>query len=133
MPFPKNFLWGGARAANQIEGGYAEGGKGLSIADMLSNGTHSSPRTISSSTEEGLYYPNRIASDFYHHYEEDIALMAEMGYKAYRMSIAWTRIYPTGEEGEPNQEGLSFYKKVFICLKEHNIEPIVTLSHYEMS
>lgn len=132
MPFPKNFLWGGASAANQIEGGYAEGGKGLSIADMLSNGTHSSPRTISSSTEEGLYYPNRIASDFYHHYEEDIALMAEMGYKAYRMSIAWTRIYPTGEEGEPNQEGLSFYKKVFICLKEHNIEPIVTLSHYEM-
>ena len=132
MPFPKDFLWGGATAANQIEGGFDEGGKGLSIADMLSNGSHASPRTITSQTEEGLYYPNRIASDFYHHYEEDIALMAEMGYEAYRMSIAWARIYPTGEEDEPNREGLDFYKKVFACLRKHGIEPIVTLSHYEM-
>jgi 6-phospho-beta-glucosidase len=132
MPFPKGFLWGGATAANQIEGGYDECGKGLSIADMLTNGTHTSPRIISSETEEGLYYPNRIASDFYHHYEEDIKLMGEMGYKAYRMSIGWSRIYPTGEEEQPNEGGLQFYKKVFACLKKHGIEPVVTLSHYEM-
>ena len=132
MSFPKNFLWGGATAANQVEGGYDEGGKGLSIADVLSNGTHSSPRTISKETEEGLYYPNRIASDFYHHYKEDIELMAEMGFKAYRMSIAWTRIYPTGEEEEPNEEGLKFYQNVFAQLHKYHIEPIVTLSHYEM-
>ncbi len=132
MSFPKNFVWGCAAAANQVEGGYDEGGKGLSIADVLSNGTHSSPRTISKETEEGLYYPNRIASDFYHHYKEDIELMAEMGFKAYRMSIAWTRIYPTGEEEEPNEEGLKFYQNVFAQLHKYHIEPIVTLSHYEM-
>ncbi|MBQ2583713.1 MAG: glycoside hydrolase family 1 protein [Erysipelotrichaceae bacterium] len=132
MSFPKDFLWGGATAANQVEGGYDEGGKGLSIADLLSNGTHSKPRIISKETEEGLYYPNRIASDFYHHYKEDIELMAEMGFKAYRMSIAWTRIYPTGEEEMPNEEGLKFYKNVFALLHKYSIEPIVTLSHYEM-
>ena len=132
MSFPKDFLWGGATAANQVEGGYDEGGKGLSIADLLSNGTHSKPRIISKETEEGLYYPNRIASDFYHHYKEDIELMAEMGFKAYRMSIAWTRIYPTGEEETPNEEGLKFYKNVFALLHKYSIEPIVTLSHYEM-
>ena len=132
MSFPKNFLWGGATAANQVEGGFGEGGKGVSIADLLSNGTHARPRTISKETEEGLYYPNRIASDFYHHYKEDIELMAEMGFKAYRMSIAWTRIYPTGEEEKPNEEGLKFYKNVFALLHKYSIEPIVTLSHYEM-
>ena len=132
MSFPKDFLWGGATAANQFEGGYGESGKGASIADMLSNGTHSSPRHISIADEEGYYYPNRIASDFYHHYEEDIALMAEMGFKAYRMSIGWTRIYPTGEEEVPNAEGLKFYKNVFALLRKNGIEPIVTLSHYEM-
>ncbi len=132
MSFPKNFLWGGATAANQVEGGFNEGGKGLSIADVLSNGTHQKPRTISKESEESLYYPNRIASDFYHHYKEDIELMAEMGFKAYRMSIAWTRIYPTGEEETPNEEGLKFYKNVFALLHQYEIEPIVTLSHYEM-
>ncbi|MBQ9327293.1 MAG: glycoside hydrolase family 1 protein [Solobacterium sp.] len=132
MSFPNNFLWGGATAANQVEGGFNEGNKGRSIADMLSNGTHSSPRTISKEDEADLYYPNRIASDFYHHYKEDIALMAEMGFKAYRMSIAWTRIYPTGEEDTPNEAGLKFYQDVFHELKKYKIEPIVTLSHYEM-
>ena len=132
MPFCKDFLWGGATAANQIEGGWQEGGKGPSEADMLSAGTHSSPRQISIDTEPGLTYPNRVASDFYHHYKEDIALMAEMGFKAYRMSIAWSRIFPTGEESEPNQAGLQFYDDVFDELKAHGIEPIVTLSHYEM-
>lgn len=132
MAFSKDFLWGGATAANQIEGGYDQGGKGLSIADMLSSGTHQKPRTISVKDEQGLYYPNRKASDFYHHYLEDIKLMSEMGFKAYRMSIAWSRIYPNGIEEKPNQEGLDFYKNVFRELRKNNIEPIVTLSHYEM-
>ena len=132
MPFCKDFLWGGATAANQIEGGWQEGGKGPSEADMLSAGTHTFPRQITPDTEPGLTYPNRTASDFYHHYKEDIALMGEMGFKAYRMSIAWSRIFPTGEETEPNPAGLQFYDDVFDELKAHGIEPIVTLSHYEM-
>ena len=132
MPFPKDFLWGGATAANQFEGGYDCDGKGLSDADMLTNGTHLSPRRITKTTEENCYYPNRTASDFYHHYKEDIALMAEMGFKVYRMSIAWSRIFPTGEESEPNEAGLAFYDAVFDELHKYGIEPLVTLSHYEM-
>ena len=133
MPFCKDFLWGGATAANQIEGGWQEGGKGPSEADMLSAGTHTSPRQITPDTEPGLTYPNRTASDFYHHYKEDIALMCEMGFRrSTRMSIAWSRIFPTGEETEPNPAGLQFYDDVFDELKAHGIEPIVTLSHYEM-
>lgn len=132
MPFKKDFLWGGATAANQFEGGYNLGGKGLSDDDMLSKGSKYSPRIISTETEDNLYYPNRIASDFYHHYKEDIKLMAEMGFKVYRMSIAWSRIFPTGEEKTPNQEGLKFYDNVFDELKKYNIEPLVTLSHYEI-
>ena len=129
--FPKDFLWGGATAANQVEGAYNVGGKGLSIDDVFTNGTHSTPRIITSDTEDNYYYPNRVGSDFYHRYKEDIALMAEMGFKVYRMSIAWTRIYPTGEEDIPNEEGLKFYDNVFDeCLK-YGIEPMVTLSHYE--
>ena len=129
----KDFLWGAATAAKRARGGYAEGGMGLSCADMLSSGTKERPREITPlKTEEGLYYPNRTASDFYHHYKEDIALMAEMGLKAYRMSIAWTRIYPNGEEETPNEEGLRFYDDVFDELHRHGIEPIVTMSHYEM-
>ncbi len=132
MGFRKDFLWGGATAANQFEGGYREGGKGPSCADMLTNGTGSSPRQITRTWEEGMYYPNHTASDFFHHYKEDIALMAEMGFQVYRMSIAWTRIYPTGVEEEPNEEGLKFYDAVFDELKAHGIEPLVTISHYEM-
>ena len=132
MSFPKGFLWGGATAANQFEGGFGEDGKGISTADMLTNGTKTSSRLITRTTEEGLFYPNRKASDFYHHYKEDIALMGEMGFKSYRMSLAWTRIYPNGIEEEPNEEGLKFYDDVFDELKKHGIEPIVTISHYEM-
>lgn len=132
MTFPKDFLWGGATAANQVEGGFDVGGKGLSIADMLTSGSHTKPRHISKETEEGYYYPNRIASEHYSHFKEDVALMAEMGFKAYRMSIAWTRIYPTGEEEKPNEDGLKFYDDLFDELRKNNIEPIVTLSHYEM-
>ena len=128
-----DFLWGGATAANQVEGGFDADGKGLSCADLLSNGTREIPRQITPhQSEEGPYYPNRIASDFYHHYEEDIRLMGEMGFKCYRMSIAWTRIFPTGEEETPNEAGLAFYDRVFDLLHEQGIEPMVTISHYEM-
>lgn len=132
MKFPENFLWGGATAANQYEGGWDEGGKGPSCADMMTNGTHTSPRQITRQLEEGLYYPNHIASDFYHHYKEDIALMGEMGFKVFRMSIAWSRIFPTGMEEEPNEEGLAFYDAVFDELQKYGIEPLVTMSHYEL-
>jgi 6-phospho-beta-glucosidase len=130
MSFRPDFLWGGATAANQFEGGFDEGGKGASDADMLTNGTHEKPRQITRTWEEGLYYPNHIASDFYHHYKEDIALMGEMGFQVFRMSIAWTRIYPTGVEEEPNEAGLQFYDDVFDELKAKGIEPLVTISHY---
>lgn len=131
MAFPKNFLWGGATAANQYEGGFDEGGKGLTITDLLTNGSHTSPRKICKSEEKGCYYPNRIASDFYHHYKEDIALMAEMGFNVYRMSISWARIFPNGIEEKPNENGLKFYDAVFDECKKYGIEPLVTLSHYD--
>lgn len=132
MKFPENFMWGGATAANQYEGGFGKDGKGKSIADVMSNGTHTNPRVLSIEDEDGLYYPNRIASDFYTRYEEDIKLMAELGFKTHRMSLNWTRIFPTGEETEPNQAGLEFYDKVFDLMLKYDIEPMVTLSHYEM-
>ena len=129
--FPKEFLWGGATAANQFEGGYKEGGKGLSTSDVLTGGTHTIPRRITPELEEGTYYPSHVAIDFYHRYKEDIALFAEMGFKTFRMSINWTRIFPNGDELEPNEEGLKFYEDVFKELKKYNIEPLVTISHYE--
>ena len=132
MALSKNFLWGGATSANQFEGGWDEDGKGVSIADMMTNGTHASPRRITREIEPGVAYPNHWGSDFYHRWREDVALMAELGLKAYRMSVAWTRIYPTGLEDTPNEEGLVFYDGVFDALREAGIEPIVTLSHYEM-
>lgn len=129
--FPEGFLWGGATAANQLEGGYKEGGKGLSIADALTAGTHTTPRRITPVLEEGTYYPNHEAIDFYHRYKEDIKLFAEMGFKVFRMSIAWSRIFPNGDDDVPNEEGLKFYDDVFAELKKYNIEPLVTISHYE--
>ncbi len=132
MAFPEGFLWGGASAANQYEGGWNEGGKGLSGADMMTNGTHTMPRQITRTWEDGLFYPNHKASDFYHRHAEDIALMGEMGFKVFRMSINWTRIFPTGTEEEPNEEGLAFYDRVFDELRSQGIEPLVTISHYEL-
>lgn len=131
MAFKKGFLWGGSTAANQFEGGWNEDGRGPSIADMMSNGSLYEPRIITREVDENVYYPNHQASDFYHHFKEDIALMADMGFKSYRMSISWSRIYPTGEESEPNELGLQFYDKVFDELIKYGIEPIVTISHYE--
>jgi 6-phospho-beta-glucosidase len=129
--FPENFLWGGATAANQFEGGYREGGKGLSTADVMTGGTHTVARRITPVLEEGTYYPSHEAIDFFHRYKEDIKLFAEMGFKTFRMSINWTRIFPNGDDLEPNEEGLKFYDDVFAELKKYNIEPLVTISHYE--
>lgn len=132
MRFPENFLWGGAVAANQCEGAWNADGKGISVPDVITNGTHTKPRQIEPGIKPQLLYPSHEAIDFYHHYEEDIALFAEMGFKVFRTSINWTRIFPTGEEEEPNEAGLAFYDRVFRCCKEHNIEPLVTISHYEL-
>ncbi|MGK9185323.1 6-phospho-beta-glucosidase [Priestia filamentosa] len=135
--FPEGFLWGGATAANQIEGAYQEGGKGLSLADVLPGGKVRvnvlSQTGFNFEMDKSKYvYPNHDAIDFYHHYKEDIALFAEMGFKAYRMSIAWSRIFPKGDEIVPNEEGLAFYDRVFDELNKYGIEPVVTISHFEM-
>jgi 6-phospho-beta-glucosidase len=124
--FPSDFLWGGATAANQIEGAYAEDGKGLSIQDVMPNGI-SGPR-VDGPTDDNL---KQVAIDFYHRYAEDIALFAEMGFTTFRFSIAWSRIFPLGDELEPNEAGLSFYDRVLDECEKHGIEPLVTISHYE--
>ena len=135
--FPKGFLWGGATAANQLEGAYNEGGKGLSVPDALPGGTErfdiiNQPDFNWKIDTEKYTYPNHDGIDYYHRFREDIALFAEMGFKAYRFSIAWSRIFPQGDELTPNEEGLAFYDKVIDeCLK-YNIEPVITISHYEL-
>lgn len=154
MSFREDFLWGGATAANQYEGGWDLGGKGVSSSDCCTRGSRTQPRKVTYKTSDGVVhadmmfgldapedavfgcyegfdYPSHDGADFYHRYKEDIALMGEMGYKTFRMSINWTRIFPLGYEEEPNEEGLKFYDDVFDeCLK-HGIKPLVTLSHYE--
>ena len=132
MGFPKDFLWGGALAANQCEGAYDEDGKGLSIPDLVLGGDVNTARTICPNILEDGFYPSHQAIDFYHHYQEDIQLFAQMGFKVLRLSINWGRIFPNGDDDRPNEKGLAFYDKVFDeCLK-YNIQPIVTLCHYEM-
>lgn len=133
MRFPKNFYWGGATAANQFEGGWNEDGKLDSTADHFTLGSRSTPRLFTAEIDPEKYvYPSHKASDFYHHYQEDIALLAGMGLKMFRMSINWTRIFPHGDDKEPNQKGIAFYRDVFTELKKHHIEPLVTISHYEL-
>ncbi len=124
--FPQGFLWGGATAANQYEGAYNEGGKGLDIQDVMPRGILEPP--ISEPTADNL---KLIGIDFYHRYKEDIKLFAEMGFKVYRTSIAWSRIFPNGDDQTPNEEGLMFYDKVFDECHKYGIEPLVTISHYE--
>ncbi len=124
--FPKDFLWGGATAANQFEGAYNIDGKGLSIQDIMPNGVRGPITEIP--TKENLKL-NGI--DFYHRYVDDIKLLSEMGIKVFRMSIAWSRIFPNGNDQSPNEKGLQFYDNVFDELKKYGIEPMVTLSHYE--
>lgn len=128
----KDFLWGGAVAANQCEGAYNEDGKGLSTSDLMSVAKHNVPRTFTvEGTRDGVYYPNREGIDFYHHYKEDVKLFAEMGFKCFRTSIAWTRIFPNGDDEQPNELGLKFYDDLFDELLKYNIIPVVTISHYE--
>ena len=154
MGFPKNFLWGGATAANQFEGGWDADGKGPSSAAVCTRGSKNSPRKVTYKTPdgeihadfmfglnapegsrfgcfEGYDYPSHEGIDFYHHYKEDIALFGEMGFKTFRMSINWSRLYPTGLETEPNAAGVQFYHNVFDELRKYGIEPLVTLCHYE--
>ena len=128
----KDFLWGGAVAANQLEGAWDVDGKGASVPDHCTTGSAKTPKRVTADIEPGTLYPSHEAIDFYHHYEEDIALFAEMGFKVFRTSINWTRIFPTGMESEPNEKGLEFYDRVFDCCKKHGIEPLVTISHYEL-
>ncbi|WP_238907075.1 6-phospho-beta-glucosidase [Clostridium sp. YIM B02506] len=132
MSFPKEFLWGGAVAAHQLEGGWNKGGKGPSVADVMTAGAHGVPRVITEGVIPGNNYPNHEAIDFYSRYKEDIALFGEMGFKCFRTSIAWSRIFPNGDELEPNEEGLKFYDDMFDELHKHGIEPVITLSHFEM-
>ncbi len=132
MSFPKQFLWGGAVSAHQIEGGYNQGNKGLSVADVMGAGSHEKQREIHDRIYPDEFYPNHESIDFYQHYKQDIQLFKEMGFKCLRTSIAWTRIFPKGDESIPNEEGLVFYDDLFDTLIESGIEPIITLSHFEM-
>ncbi|MGB9097861.1 glycoside hydrolase family 1 protein [Erwinia sp.] len=126
--FPDNFLWGGAVAANQVEGAYQQGGKGLSTSDLQPKGIFGE-RVVRQEGDSGI---KDVAIDFYHRFPEDIKLFAEMGFTVLRTSIAWTRIFPQGDEQAPNEEGLAFYDRLFDEMAKYNITPLVTLSHYEM-
>ncbi|MQB52823.1 glycoside hydrolase family 1 protein [Rahnella sp. RcJ3] len=135
--FPQGFMWGGATAANQVEGAYDKDGKGLSIVDAIPGGKArlnivSSPEFDFTLDPANYTYPNHKGIDHYHRFQEDIALFAEMGFKCYRFSIAWTRIYPNGIEQQPNEAGLKHYDQVIDACIAHGIEPVITISHYEM-
>ena len=135
MSLPEHFFWGGATAANQCEGGYREGGRGIANIDLLPVGEDrfaiASGKMKRLQFDDGHFYPAQDAVDFYHHYKEDIALFAEMGFTVFRMSVSWTRIFPNGDEEQPNEEGLSFYEKVFRECRRYGIEPLVTISHFD--
>ncbi len=137
----KDFLWGGASAANQMEGGYDLDGRGMSIADVFmfyeKKERHLAKKELTIEEIKKLRenksnnFPKRRGNDFYHHYQEDIALLAKMGIKAFRMSFSWSRIFPRGDEKEPNKAGLKFYDNIINELLKYKIEPIITLSHFE--
>ena len=131
----KDFLWGGATAANQCEGGWKEGGRGMAVVDVIPKGANRMPVMRGTldyrELPEDSIYPGREAIDMYGHYKEDIALFAEMGFLCYRFSFSWSRIFPTGEEMEPNQEGLRFYDDFVNELLKYGIEPVVTLCHFD--
>lgn len=135
MGFRKDFLWGGATAANQLEGGYKQDGRGLANVDVAPIGEDR--RAIISGEMKHLdfddehFYPAKEAIDHYNRYKEDIALFGEMGFKTYRLSIAWTRIFPKGDEKEPNEAGLKFYEDLFKECHKHGIEPLVTITHFD--
>ncbi len=127
MAFPEHFLWGGATAANQIEGAYNEDGKGFSVEDVTPKGIRY-PR-VDAPTSDNL---KLVGIDFYHRYKEDIALFAGMGFTVFRLSIAWSRIFPNGDDKTPNEAGLAFYDSVFDECRKYGMEPLVTISHYEI-
>lgn len=132
----ENFLWGGATAANQCEGAWDRDGRGPSLVDMIPHGPKRLPVMLGEldyrSLPQDSYYPAREAIGFYDHYKEDIALFSEMGFKAYRFSISWSRIFPTGVEDQSNEAGLTFYEQVIDELLAHGIEPIVTICHFDL-
>lgn len=158
MKLSKSFLWGGATSSFQIEGGYQEGGRGLSTHDFETNGSVENPRAVTYRLPDGTtgrarssffnpedlpdgavpcilkdcYYPSHKAIDYYHHWKEDIALMAGMGFNVYRFSICWSRIFPTGEEEKPNEEGLKFYEDIINELEKYGMEPLITIHHDEL-
>ncbi len=154
MSFPKNFFWGGATAANQCEGAWNVDGRGPALTDVTTKGSVKEARKVTYIDADGnpqiidktvktlpkgaryavlddVYYPNHEGIDFYHHYKEDIALFAEMGFKMFRMSISWSRLYPNGDEETPNEKGIAFYRSVFEECRKHNIEPLVTIWHFD--
>lgn len=132
----KDFMWGGATAANQCEGGWKEGGRGMALVDVIPYGENRmhvmEGRMDYRELPVNSVYPGREAVDLYGHYKEDIALFAEMGFKCYRFSFSWSRIFPTGEEKEPNEEGLKFYEALIDELLRYDIEPVVTLCHFDI-
>ena len=132
LGFKEGFLWGGAVAAHQIEGAWDIDGKGISIADVSLAGDVKNPRQLTDGVIEGGNYPNHRGIDFFHTYKNDVALMGELGIKVFRTSIAWTRIFPNGDDDQPNEAGLQFYDDLFDELLAHGIEPVITLSHFEM-
>ena len=135
MGFRKDFLWGGATAANQCEGGYDQDGRGLANVDLAPTGKDRFPVITGEKKmfafDEEHYYPAKEGIDRYHRYKEDIALFGEMGFKTYRLSIAWSRIFPKGDEQEPNEEGLAFYENIFLECRKYGIEPLVTITHFD--
>lgn len=135
MGFPSDFLWGGATAANQCEGGFDQYGRGLANVDVCPKGKDRA-KVISGKMKMYDFlpeyeYPAKLGIDMYHHYKEDIKLFAEMGFKVYRLSIAWSRIFPNGDETEPNEKGLAFYESVFQECHKYGIEPLVTIVHFD--
>lgn len=130
--FSEDFIWGSATAANQYEGGWDLGGKGPSISDAITVGSANKKRVIMDEISDHIYYPSHNATDFYHHFKEDIALFAEMGLKGYRFSMAWSRIFPNGDDEIPNEEGLTFYDNVLDELIKYGIEPVVTIAHMDL-
>ena len=135
MSFPKNFLWGGATAANQCEGGFDKDGRGLANVDVCPIG-EDRLKVISGKMkmldfDDKHYYPAKLGIDMYSHYKEDIKLFAEMGFKVYRLSIAWSRIFPKGDEDTTNEKGLLFYENIFKECHKYNIEPLVTITHFD--
>ena len=134
--FPKGFLWGGATAANQCEGAWQADGKGLATVDVTPFGPDRFPVATGYmemlGCDDAHFYPSHEAIDLYHHYKEDIALFAEMGFKCFRLSIAWTRILPNGDDAQPNEAGLAFYDSIFDECHKYGIEPLVTIQHYDV-